>query len=67
MERWGLGPEDLHEMNPGLVMVRYSGFGQTGPYKDPARVRHHCRVHERIHRDDRLPGHAAGTSAGSAG
>ena len=34
MERWGLGPEDLHEANPGLVMVRYSGFGQTGPYKD---------------------------------
>ena len=34
MERWGLGPEDLHGTNPGLVMVRYSGFGQTGPYKD---------------------------------
>ena len=34
MERWGLGPDDLLEVNPGLVMVRYSGFGQTGPYKD---------------------------------
>jgi crotonobetainyl-CoA:carnitine CoA-transferase CaiB-like acyl-CoA transferase len=34
MERWGLGPDDLHEVNPGLVMLRYSGFGQTGPYKD---------------------------------
>ena len=34
MERWGLGPDDLHGVNPGLVMVRYSGFGQTGPYKD---------------------------------
>ncbi len=34
MERWGLGPEDLLRVNPGLVMVRYSGFGQTGPYKD---------------------------------
>ena len=34
MERWGLGPEDLQRVNPGLVMVRYSGFGQTGPYKD---------------------------------
>ncbi len=34
MEGWGLGPEDLHQVNPGLVMLRYSGFGQTGPYKD---------------------------------
>jgi crotonobetainyl-CoA:carnitine CoA-transferase CaiB-like acyl-CoA transferase len=34
MERWGLGPDDLLKVNPGLVMVRYSGFGQTGPYKD---------------------------------
>ena len=34
MERWGLGYERLAERNPGLVMVRISGFGQTGPYKD---------------------------------
>ena len=34
LERWGLGPEDLHRVNPGLVILRYSGFGQTGPYKD---------------------------------
>ena len=34
MERWGLGPDELLEVNPGLVMLRYSGFGQTGPYKD---------------------------------
>ena len=32
LERWGLGPEVLHELNPGLVMVRLTGFGQTGPY-----------------------------------
>ncbi|WP_254536275.1 CaiB/BaiF CoA transferase family protein [Halomarina litorea] len=31
MERWGLGPDDLHEVNPGLVYVRLSGYGQTGP------------------------------------
>ena len=31
-ERWGLGPEVLHEINPRLVMVRCSGYGQTGPY-----------------------------------
>ena len=34
MERWGLGPADLHAVNPKLVMLRFSGFGQTGPYKD---------------------------------
>ena len=34
MEGWGLGPEDLHQENPGLVILRYSGFGQSGPYKD---------------------------------
>ncbi|MDP7586453.1 MAG: CoA transferase [SAR202 cluster bacterium] len=34
MENWGLGPDDLHKVNPKLVMLRYSGFGQTGPYKD---------------------------------
>ena len=32
MERWGLGYEDLKDINPGLIMVRISGFGQTGPY-----------------------------------
>jgi crotonobetainyl-CoA:carnitine CoA-transferase CaiB-like acyl-CoA transferase len=32
LERWNLGPDVLHELNPGLVVVRTSGFGQTGPY-----------------------------------
>ncbi|HLU43834.1 MAG TPA: CoA transferase [Natronosporangium sp.] len=32
LERWGVGPEQLHEVNPGLVIVRVTGFGQTGPY-----------------------------------
>lgn len=32
LERWGLGPEVLLAANPGLVLVRLSGFGQTGPY-----------------------------------
>jgi crotonobetainyl-CoA:carnitine CoA-transferase CaiB-like acyl-CoA transferase len=33
MEKWGLGWEVLREVNPRLIMVRISGFGQTGPYK----------------------------------
>lgn len=32
LERWNLGPDVLHELNPGLVIVRTTGFGQTGPY-----------------------------------
>ncbi len=36
MERWGLGWEALHERNPRLVMVRVTGFGQTGPYRERA-------------------------------
>lgn len=34
LEKWGLGYEALAKDNPGLVMVRISGFGQSGPYKD---------------------------------
>src|SRR5262249_7421130 len=33
LERHALGWETLHEMNPRLVMLRISGFGQTGPYR----------------------------------
>ena len=32
LERWGIGPERLHEVNPGLVIARITGFGQYGPY-----------------------------------
>ena len=34
LERWDLGYNHLSELNPGLVMLRLSGFGQTGPYSD---------------------------------
>jgi crotonobetainyl-CoA:carnitine CoA-transferase CaiB-like acyl-CoA transferase len=34
LEGWGVGWEALHAVNPRLVMVRISGYGQTGPYRD---------------------------------
>jgi len=34
MERWGLGPENVHATNPGCVYARVSGYGQTGRYRD---------------------------------
>ncbi|MEY4160508.1 MAG: hypothetical protein RLZZ136_1129 [Pseudomonadota bacterium] len=36
MEKWGLGPDDLHAINPRLIIVRVSGYGQTGPYSERA-------------------------------
>jgi len=34
LEGWGLGWNELSQLNPGLVMLRISGYGQTGPYRD---------------------------------
>ena len=36
LERWGLSPEQLNATNPDVVLVRISGYGQTGPYRDRA-------------------------------
>jgi succinyl-CoA:(S)-malate CoA-transferase subunit B len=43
LEKWGVGWEVLHQINPRLIMLRVSGYGQTGPYKDRpgfARIAH---------------------------
>ncbi len=34
LEGWGMGYEQLREINPRLIMLRISGYGQTGPYRD---------------------------------
>ena len=34
MELWGLGPDVLQQLNPRLIILRISGYGQTGPYRD---------------------------------
>jgi formyl-CoA transferase len=34
LEGWGMSPAELHAINPGLVILRISGYGQTGPYRD---------------------------------
>ena len=43
LEKWGIGPDVLHAINPKLIIVRISGYGQTGPYRDRpgfARIAH---------------------------
>lgn len=43
LEKWGLGWDVLHALNPKLIMLRVTGYGQTGPYKDRpgfARIAH---------------------------
>ncbi|MFZ1414280.1 MAG: CaiB/BaiF CoA-transferase family protein [Defluviicoccus sp.] len=43
LERWGVGWEDLRKVNPRLIMLRVTGYGQTGPYRDQpgfARIAH---------------------------
>jgi len=43
LEKWGLGWDELQAVNPGLVLLRISGYGQTGPYRDRpgfARIAH---------------------------
>lgn len=34
LEGWGMSPQELHRINPGLIILRISGYGQTGPYRD---------------------------------
>ena len=34
LEGWGMGYDELSKVNPGLIMLRISGYGQTGPYRD---------------------------------
>jgi formyl-CoA transferase len=36
LEKWGMSPEALHAENPRLIIVRVSGYGQSGPYSDRA-------------------------------
>ncbi|MFL2934147.1 MAG: CaiB/BaiF CoA transferase family protein [Thalassobaculaceae bacterium] len=43
LEKWGLGYDELSKVNPRLILLRISGYGQTGPYKDRpgfARIAH---------------------------
>lgn len=34
LEKWGLGPDELTQINPDIITVRISGYGQSGPYRD---------------------------------
>ena len=53
LERLGLDPVDLLERNPGLVILRITGFGQDGPYAGRPGLRDDGRGDERVRRDQR--------------
>ena len=63
LERWGLGWDELSAVNPRLVLARVTGFGQTGPVRAPARLRHARRGDERLRRAERRAGRAAAAAA----
>ena len=70
MENWGLGYDRLSADNPGLVMVRLSGYGQTGPYRDQPGLRRHRRGdgrHPLRHRLSRPPAGARRDQPGRLG
>jgi len=58
MDRWGLDIETLHRANPRLIVVRLTGFGQTGPYRSRAGF---ARVFEAMSGFTNLTGEAGGS------
>ena len=65
MEKWGLGPEDVHARNPGAIYARVSGYGQTGPLPRPPGLRVRGRGDLRPAPHQRLPGPGAAALAAS--
>ena len=63
MEKWDLGPEELQKINPALVVLRVTGFGQKGPYSSQTGVRHPGRGDERSGAPDRRGDRAADAAA----
>ena len=59
MERLRLGPDDLHKVNPRLVIARISGYGQDGPYRDKPAF---GAIGEAMGGLRHLTGHPAGSS-----
>jgi crotonobetainyl-CoA:carnitine CoA-transferase CaiB-like acyl-CoA transferase len=59
LERLKIGPDQLHEINPGLVIARISGYGQDGPYRDKPAF---GAIGEAIGGLRHLTGHPAGAS-----
>ena len=59
LERWNLGYERLSAVNPGIVLARISGYGQTGPYAERAGLRVRRGGDGRPPLHQRLPGRGA--------
>ena len=62
LDQWGITRAWLQEINPKLTILRVTGFGQTGPYRDTPRLRPHLRGDERLYPDVRRGGRLAAAS-----
>ena len=67
LEKWGLSPEILTEINPNIVIVRISGYGQTGPYKARAGFGSSAEAFAGLRYITGEPDRPAGRSAASMG
>ena len=67
LEAMGLGPDVLHARNPGLIIVRITGFGQDGPYRDRPGFGTLVEAMSGFAAEERLWRPAAGAAATGAG
>ena len=63
----GFGPDVLHQRNPGLIIVRITGFGQDGPYRDRPGFGTLVEAMSGFRLEERLRGSAAGAAAAGDG
>ena len=63
LEGWGLGPDELLAVNPGLVLLRTTGFGQDGPYARRRAFGSLAEAHDRVRAPDRPARRAADAAA----
>ncbi|KAI0683999.1 CoA-transferase family III [Cytidiella melzeri] len=64
LEKWGLGPSDLHPSNPSLIFTRVSGYGQTGPWSSRPGYASVCEAESGFRYINGLPDPETGSLSG---